>query len=350
MPNRPRKKALLKMPRPSKTYKVKRLSPTAFEVVLREQPKQLPTSSKYPTAEANIDRVLTELSARGADHQILSWRQEIEPEKAKNEKRPPRVIALPEAIRDLRQALLDDDHKDAKEAKALLGKLCRSPRRGPTLEEAWEALAHPPQNPSPELQAYLETYASQLKREQNALGGIAEELIRDARSLYNQAEKAQTKTERLRYERQARILDGMATYSEKAMRQPAGKNDFKILNKLMMRAVRNDLGTQILVSRYIYIHQRLGHSDLLYQSRARLGSVVMSSASPQELNRDDKIVELALQGKSTRAIARILANKKNLLPPGRTWSHMAVWKRLRHLRQAVPWKWVLQPPPHSTPQ
>ncbi len=120
--------------------------------------------SELPSAEENIQLLLTHFQQQGQNERIRDWRQQIENKEARATRRAPRTIAVEQAVKDFRHALLrETEHSES--AKHLLRELNRPAQPKFTAVEAWR-LHNPSNRPAsltPEQQAYLERYD---KREQ----------------------------------------------------------------------------------------------------------------------------------------------------------------------------------------
>lgn len=107
--------------------------------------------------EKNIDRLLEHFQQHGQDDSIQAWRQRIENKDARLAHRSPDKIANAQSVKDFRHALLlDTGHSET--AQSLLRELLRPPRPKFTALEGWRALVHPPNDPSPELRAYMDRH------------------------------------------------------------------------------------------------------------------------------------------------------------------------------------------------
>lgn len=114
---------------------------------------------ELPSAEENIDRLISHFMATGQSPRIRDWRQQIEDEEAATAGRPTETVPEEKAIQDFQDGLLDRNHYGP-EAAALLADLQRPSRKQLSAKRAWE-LQDPERRPSnltPTEQAYCNQF------------------------------------------------------------------------------------------------------------------------------------------------------------------------------------------------
>jgi hypothetical protein len=106
---------------------------------------------------------------------------------------------------------------------------------------------------------------------------------------------------------------------------------------LMLRAEKHGLGGDPIVNQWLRGHRDLGQKDYLRRARRGLEKGVKRPyRTPKELERDLEIMRLHLENKTLRQIEYIL-NDKNLHPPEKTLSHVAISDRINALQKELPW-------------
>jgi hypothetical protein len=340
------------IPKSSNRYKVRVLTPHSFTVEIIQKPtKRFPHNPTRSAAleEANIESVVDELMAPiDKRAKILEWAQQAEISLAKRDQRSPRMIDVREAALILCHRLLEDDPS----AISLLQRL-GGPRKYSVID-AWRAAAYPPSNPTHEEKAYLDTIERREARRKSRVREWPRLLLEHARKKAKQAEASCIKSDRLKLLRQARVLEDMSVClgeffeEEEEQRAPLNKSQDttgKRVHKygmMIMRAVRNGLQNHPAVKVFIRGQVLTANRALLRRAKCGLETRVKTYKHSHDAELDIEIASQYLKGRSLRQIARMVKDKRLLLPT-QSFSHTAISKRLKRLQEELPWFKVTVP-------
>jgi len=223
-----------------------------------------------------------------------------------------------------------------------------------TVIDAWRAEAYPPDNPTPEEKAYLATIERREARRKSQVREWPRLLLEDARKKAKQAEASFIKSDRLKLLRQARVLEDMTAClgesieEEDEQRAPLNTSQNtpgKLIHKygmLVMRAIRNGLQNHPAVKVFIRGQVLTANRALLRRAKCGLETRVKTYQHSQDAELDFEIASQYLKGRSLRQIARMVKDKRLLLP-GQSFSHTAIRKRLKRLQEELPWFKVAVP-------
>lgn len=252
------------------------------------------------TKKQNLEKVIQQLEKSLKKYLlIIEWRQNHEAKEAKTQNRRPIPITYLEARSDFLAALLKERHPWASSAQDLLRKILPAEKKPWTVVDAWD----PCRQEQPSDQVGPQRYPAPVSTEDQVKRLRTEADLKEKR-LSRLCDRLQV----LYLKRQIKNLRDLADHLEKVQHfSGVGLSSENFLDskqiavltkatsqfeRLVIRAIRNGLSHDPLISRWIINMQTLGQRDLL--RRARMG--FEAGASTPFCNLENEIIDLKEKG------------------------------------------------------